>query len=152
MTSYQFHLLKTTRQHLLSIIDDLLPEQLTVSPPGFRNNILWNAGHVIVTQQLLFYGRAGQPMRVPDDFVERFRKGTLPEPSLSATTIDFIRENLLTTVDRAAMDYQNGLFNKYEPYTTSYGVELHTFEEALQFINVHESLHLGYVMAMRKGV
>lgn len=152
MIGYQFNLLKTTRQHFLTIINALPAEKLTVIPSGFRNNILWNAGHVMATQQLLFYGRTGKPYRVPGDFIELFRKGTAPEQEYPSETITFIREHLLTTVDWAAMDCQNGLFNAYESYTTSFGVELRTFEEALQFLNVHEGLHLGYVMAMRKGV
>ncbi len=42
-------------------------------PPGFRNNLLWNIGHSVVTQQLLVYQRSGLATLVSDEMIERYR-------------------------------------------------------------------------------
>jgi hypothetical protein len=31
-------------------------------PEGFNNNLIWNIGHIIVSQQLLVYKLSGLPM------------------------------------------------------------------------------------------
>lgn len=148
--TYQFQLLQTTREHISKLLEGLSVQQLNHIPAGYNNNLLWNAGHVLVTQQLLLYGRCGQELLLPDTFIEDFRKGTRPEGEYGKNTISFIREKLLPTAQQAAMDYERGVFQRFEPYQTSYGIELQDFSEALQFVNVHEALHLGYMMALKK--
>ncbi len=148
--TYQFQLLQTTREHIAKLLEGLSVQQLNHIPAGYSNNLLWNAGHVLATQQLLLYGRCGQEMLLPDTFIEDFRKGTRPEGEYGKNTISFIREKLLPTAQQAAMDYERGVFQSFEPYQTSYGIELQDFGEALQFVNVHEALHLGYMMALKK--
>lgn len=59
---------------------------------------------------------------------------------------------MLPTAQQAALDYERGLFREFKAYQTSYGAKLKDIEQALQFNNVHEGLHLGYMMALRKGV
>jgi len=43
--------LKKTRIFLLDLIKDLTTEQLNEIPKGFNNNIIWNLGHLIASQQ-----------------------------------------------------------------------------------------------------
>jgi hypothetical protein len=150
--TYQFQLLQTTREHIARMLEGLSPQQLNHIPAGFSNNLLWNAGHVLATQQLLLYGRSGQEPLLPDTFIEAFRKGTRPDGRYGQDTIAFIREKLVPTAQQAALDYERGVFQAFEPYPTSYGVELRDFSEALQFVNVHEALHLGYMMSLRKAL
>lgn len=150
--SYAFQILETTRQNALNLLDGLSTEQLLTIPAGFRNNILWNAGHMIATQQLLIYGLSGMPFQVPQDFIDTFRKGTEARTDYDADTLDFIRKNLLHTAHRAAVDCLNHSYETFQTYPTSYGIELHSIEEAIQFNNTHEGLHLGYMMALRKVV
>jgi hypothetical protein len=49
-------------------------------------------------------------------------------------------------------DYAAGLFNEYKAYPTSFGVTLSEIEEAIMFNNVHEGMHLGYCIALRKVI
>jgi hypothetical protein len=49
-------------------------------------------------------------------------------------------------------DYQHGVFKSYKEYPTSYGFELKSIDDAIIFNNVHESLHLGTIMALKKLV
>jgi len=44
------------------------------------------------------------------------------------------------------------IFKEFRPYRTSYNVELESLDDALWFNNMHEAMHLGYMLAMRKSV
>ena len=49
-------------------------------------------------------------------------------------------------------DYSNTIFSNYNSYTTSYNITLSSIEEAIQFNNVHDGLHFGYIMALKKVI
>ncbi|MCB0643278.1 MAG: DinB family protein [Phaeodactylibacter sp.] len=148
---YQFTILRTTRRNLLDLIDNYSLDQLNVIPDGFRNNLLWNAGHVLATQQLLTYGLTSQEFGIPQHFIDQFRKGTAPSAPYTSETLSFIKESLIQTVEVLESDYKNGIFEgEFQAYPTSYGVVLHDVVAAICFNNVHEGLHLGYCMALRK--
>ncbi|MGH2624736.1 MAG: DinB family protein, partial [Sphingobacterium sp.] len=51
--------IKRTRIKLFELIEDLNAEQLNQIPDGFTNNIIWNVGHMISSQQGLCYLKAG---------------------------------------------------------------------------------------------
>ena len=53
--SSSIKMLKTERQLILRGIENLSDEQLLKIAEGSKNNILWNLGHIIVTQQVLHY-------------------------------------------------------------------------------------------------
>lgn len=147
-----FRLLRQTRQNLLGLVEGFSLDQLTYIPPGFRNNLYWHLGHVLVTQHLLLYKNSGQPMPLAPEMTEAFRKGSVPDGQGDAETLALIRARLLSSVEQTWQDYQAGHFSTYQPYETSYGYPLHHIEDAIRFNNVHEGLHFGYVQAMRRFV
>ena len=61
----EFEILLITRKNLLNSIKDLSIDELTKIPNGFNNNIIWNAGHNLATQQLLVYKLSGQSPVIP---------------------------------------------------------------------------------------
>ncbi len=128
--------------------DDLLLE----TPTGFRNNILWNVGHVVVTQQLLHYKLSGLPMMVDDATVEMFQKGSSPERWEELPDLARIKEQLTAFPEMLAEDYESGRFEKFRPYVTSAGIPLKSVDEAIKFNNFHEGIHLGYAMAMLRAL
>ncbi|MCO6491351.1 MAG: hypothetical protein J5I98_23235 [Phaeodactylibacter sp.] len=79
-------------------------------------------------------------------------KGTRPEGAYGQEEAVFIKGNLRPTAQQAALDCERGLFQEFKACETSYGIKPNTIEEAIQFNNVHEGLHLGYMMALRKRV
>ena len=149
---YQLNLLKATRQNALNLTQNLSTEQLNLIPTGFNNNLIWNLGHMVVTQQLLCYRLAGQRGHVSEDWIARFRKGSRPEEVVTEAEIQAIREALQTTSDQFVEDYKAGIFETYNAYTTSYNVTLNTVEEAFIFNNLHEALHYGTMLALKKLV
>ena len=49
-------------------------------------------------------------------------------------------------------DYNNSIFQNFSEYPTSYNFTLNSVEDAIQFNNVHEGLHFGYIMAIKKAI
>lgn len=145
-----FKLIKQTRANFEMLVRDLPVAKLNKIPQGFSNNILWNFGHVIVTQQLLTYGRCGLDFRVNTDIIERFRKGTKPEENGDQCDLAELLHISANSLKAFEEDYFNGLFENYDAYETSYGIRLNHIEDAIHFIPVHEGLHLGVSKAMKK--
>lgn len=147
----QIDLLKVTRNNFKQVIDSLDHDRLVKIPEGFRNNVLWNTGHALTTCGLLVYGRAGLPLRLDDDFVAHYRKGSVPDGS-ELKDLEFITGELSRGVDDLYELVRSGQPRPYDPFMTSYNYMLNTWEDAIRFNNVHESLHLGYVMAMVRNL
>jgi hypothetical protein len=144
-----------TRRNMEGILDAFSWEQITAIPAGFNNNLLWNYGHVMVTQQLLCYRLAGLPTKVEADLIDRYRKGTAPDPDHPASREEYdqLRQLSADCLAQFAEDYAQGRFSEpYQPYATSYGISLTSIEEAFYFNLGHEALHLGTMLAMRKLV
>ncbi|HXA02121.1 MAG TPA: DinB family protein [Cytophagaceae bacterium] len=147
-----FDLLNVTRNNIVKLLASVSEEQLFVIPSGFKNNIIWNAGHALNSQQKLTYGLAGVPLKIPKSFSALFSKGTAPSEWKENPDVKEIKTLLIDTVAYLKEDYKKGLFKAYKEYITSYGFELRNIEDAILFNNVHESLHMGSMMALKKLV
>jgi hypothetical protein len=108
--------------------------------------------HVVVTQQLLVYGLSGLPMLIDSQLVEAFRKGTKTEEDASQKDVDNLKDLLISTVEQTQKDYAAGIFTNYTTYTVSTKSTLTNVEEALEFNNFHEGIHLGYILAMKNTI
>jgi hypothetical protein len=146
----QFEILLRTRQNFLKLLEGHSLATLNLVPVGYNNNLIWNFGHALVSTQLLIYRPTGQPMRIDVNLVEKYRRGSKPEGKVNAAEVELLRELGLSTLDALETDYEAGIFAKFEPYTTGFGVHLASAEDALKFIPLHEALHLGYAMALKR--
>ena len=143
-------LLRATRKNILAIYNNYTFDQLNSIPAGFNNNLLWNAGHVIATMELLTYGMAKLPLPSGQEFVDRYRKGSRPTPPCPDADYALIGEGLSKSIDRLSSDLEALDFSNFKEYTTSYGVTLTSIEDALTFNNMHEAMHLGTMMALKR--
>ncbi|TCI85045.1 DinB family protein [Tenacibaculum sp. M341] len=148
----QFNLLKISRNLVLKKIDGLTHEQLHKIPEGFKNNIAWNVAHLVVTQQLLHYKLSGLQCLVPDDLIEKYRKGTAPTEEISAEDFEEVKELLAGLPDTLEEDYNEGIFKEYTEYETSTGFVITSIDDAISFNNLHEGIHLGTIMDLYKLV
>ena len=121
-------------------------------PTGFRNNILWNIGHSVVTQQMLVYRRSGLTTLVDNATIERYRRGSVPDGQATAEEVQMIQKLLFTTVEKTSDDYQLGLFREYDSFVTATNVTLANVNDAILFNNYHEGLHLGTILALQKAL
>ena len=108
--------------------------------------------HTVVTQQLLMYGLSGLPFFIDEEWIEQYKKGTVPEIDPSQEDIDTLLGWLISSVEQAEQDYRNGIFIEFNKYTTSNKVTLTTIEDAISFNAFHEGLHLGVILSQLKSL
>lgn len=141
-----------TRHNIEQILSNHTEEQINKVVAPFNNNLIWNYCHLIATQQLLTYGLAGLPTIIPMEEINKFRKGSKPEERVSWDEYKKWCALSQSTNEQLEKDIAAGLFKDYSPYKTSYGVELKNIEEAIQFNTIHDGLHLGSCLAIRKFI
>jgi hypothetical protein len=108
--------------------------------------------HVVVTQQLLVYGLSNVPMLLDSEYIKAFRKGTKTEQDASQDDIEYLKSLLISTIEKTQSDYAAGIFTTFTSYTVSTKSTLTNVEEAIEFNNFHEGIHLGYILAMKNTI
>jgi hypothetical protein len=145
-------IIKETRIRFLNLMNDLPIDALNKVPSNFNNNIIWNFGHIIAIQQIICYESSKVHMKLGIEYIKRYGHGTKPHISVSQQEIDFLKQHALDTVDELETDFRSNVFNNFQPYTTGFGVRLNDITDAIKYVSTHESLHLGYAMALKKLV
>jgi len=145
-------IIKLPRISLLDAVKDLSIEQLNKIPAGFNNNIIWNLAHMVATQQNICYKRGGIDVSIEERFFTPFLSGTKPEGLVSAEDVETIKGLLLSTLEPLERDLLNGKFANYRAWTTRYGNNITSGEEALAFLPFHEGLHTGYIWALKRVI
>jgi len=148
----EFDMLRQTRKNILGVASRFDKEQLVKIPEGYKNNILWNVGHVVITQKLLTYKLSNLPIGLDESLIEACRKGSTPANWEKEIDFEYVKNAMFTAVDKTEKDYKTGKFTEFSDYETSYGVTLTSVEDAIKFNNLHEALHLGYIMSLAKNI
>lgn len=148
----EIKLLIQTGHNFISLIKNFSHEQLNMVPTRFSNSIAWNLAHILVVQQLLHYFLSDNALYIPKKWIEKYKKGTQVKSSMSKEELQQTKEFLIDTPLLLKKDYQKGIFESYQKYPTSYGVVLYSIKCGIQFNNLHEGLHFGYVLAMIKNL
>jgi len=142
--------IQETRKLFLNLIEGLSIEEINIIPQGFNNNIIWNFGHVIVSQQTLCYRLAGLPLNLDESYILKYAKGTKPETFLDGKELAFLKELSVSMINILVDDLDKNLFSNYKEYQTSFNVKLLTVQDAVKFLTMHEGMHYGYVLALKK--
>tara|TARA_B100000497_G_scaffold110250_1_gene129526 strand:+ start:1092 stop:1562 length:471 start_codon:yes stop_codon:yes gene_type:complete len=143
-------ILRSARANFMKFIDGFDLNSLNHIPENFNNNIIWNFGHVIATQQLLTYGLSGLPTPMDQELIGQYRKGTKPESLITQSEVDQLVELSESLIVQFEQDYKKGKFEDYKTYTTSFGYELTSIEDAIEFNNLHEGMHIGTCIDIRR--
>jgi len=143
-------ILETSRKIYLKILENYSLEQLNKIPEGFSNNLIWNAGHVVASQQKLIYTLSGLPMNISDELFDNYKNGSRPDGNTTQNEVDKIKYLLLSTVEQIKKDFENKVFQNFNEYQTQTGFYLGNLTEAMEFNNYHEAIHLGIMMSIRK--
>ncbi len=106
----------------------------------------------MVTQQLLVYKMSNLEMRIPLELVDKFKKGTVPNGTASDEELKMVSGFLFSTIERSKEDYENGIFQEFNAYTTSANVTLKHVHDAIAFNLFHEGLHLGVILSLQKAL
>lgn len=147
-----FEINQSSRNVLFKFITELSEEQLNFIPEGFKNNSIWNIGHIVVVQQLLVYHLAGLPTMLSDEFIAKYRKGSTPSGIVTSEEIEEIKKLLFSTLEQTKTDFENDIFKNYNPFTTMSGFTVTSAKNAMEFNNYHEGVHTGIIMQLKKFV
>ncbi len=149
---YLLNIIRQTRENFIWLIEASSTEQLNAIPAGFNNNMIWNFGHIVASQQGLCYLAADLEPLVDKQYILPYRKGTKPEKFVEADEINTIKEWMRSTIDQLVHDLDNDKFTSYNAFTTAYGVNITSTAEAVQFFAIHDSYHYGIASAIRKAI
>jgi uncharacterized damage-inducible protein DinB len=144
--------IRKTRNYLLDIIKDVPVEQMNAIPEGFSNNMIWHLGHMVAAQQGICYLRAGLPAAVADKYIQLYKPGTKPEQPVDQAEVAAIKQLMFSTLDQLENDLKDNRIINYPSWTTRYGVEISSIDDALDFLLFHEGLHAGYITYMKRLV
>jgi hypothetical protein len=146
--------IKACRSKWLTLLNELTNDQLNKIPAGFNNNLVWQFGHVIVSQQILCYRLAGQNFVINEDLIDRYKNGSKPEAYINEEEIALLKGYMLSTIEQLEIDLNNGTFANYTPYTISTypGFTLANVNDAITFIVSHDALHYGCSLSLKRLV
>jgi hypothetical protein len=95
---------------------------------------------------------SGLPLLVPDEMIDRYKRGTRPAGAVSQDEANNIRKLVFETISATKKAIGRGDTNGFSPYTTSTGFAIGSLAAAVEFNNYHEATHLGIMMGIRKFV
>jgi len=135
---------------LLHLIETNNYEILIKIPKEFNNNILWQIGHCITSQQRHMYMRSGLPMYISIDFMNSFKIGSSPGSWKIIPDVNEVKHFLIDTVNHLESDLKSGIFVNYEPFDLPIGFQVKNHVQALQAANYHEAEHSGKIFTYLK--
>lgn len=147
-------IIRGARKFLINLIDKISIEKLNEIPVGFNNNLVWNFGHVVATQQILCYRNAGVKPVIADEFIDKYKSGTRPEGYIDEKEFKIINENLIQAIDKFEEDPTTNMFENYKAFDLKLypGVRINNIGDATKFVCFHEGLHVGYSMALKRAL
>ena len=147
---FDCEILRASRTRLLHLLETVDQEILFTIPENFNNNIIWQIGHCITSQQRHMYMRSGLPMHISNEFMESFKIGTSPSIWKITPDINELKHLLLDTVDHLQEDLKSQLFVHYEPLSLPMGIYIKNHVEALKAAIFHEAEHSGIILSYLK--
>lgn len=147
---FSFEINLKTREIFYQILNSHTLNQLNKIPKGYSNNIFWNIKHIVITQQLLVYGLSQLPLNISEGEVNSYKRGTRPNRDINDKDLVLLKKQLFSTLKQTKEDFKKHLFKDYTEYTVTTKTTLTNVEDAIEFNNFHEGIHLGYVLAIKR--
>lgn len=141
-----------TRRNFVQLMKGMTIEELNSIPVGFNNNILWNFGHIVVSQQKLCYTLAGATPRIAAEYITSYQKGSKPISFIEREELSYLEEQAFSLLTDLYEDLETGLFKSFITTRLHYGLELNSVTDAVNYFPNHDALHLGFATALKKAV
>ena len=143
MSMHLFDQLSFVRSQTLKALEEVSEEKANIVPSGFRNSILWHAGHIYLVHERFAFVLQRKEAKLPSSFMTWFGIGSSPagwteQPPALADIREMLREQQARVEETWKGKFEEG---SPEPYTTSAGITLETTEAFLNFTLYHEGMH-----------
>lgn len=145
--------LTATRRWVLSLIEDLPEPALLQVPKGHRNNLLWNVAHVAYVEAVFLYDDHGLENPLPADYAGWFSRGSSPADWPADLDIAEVIKRSRALHEQVVRDFAAGRFQDFKGRTVmSLNLPITTTEGAVAFLAMHEGVHLGFMLSLRKHI
>ncbi|QQE75863.1 DinB family protein [Brevibacillus composti] len=136
----------------LSGMQEISEAQADIVPEGFSNNLRWNLGHILLSQDALLYGPTG--IKVPSSYGALFSPGTKPADwQGEVPSLETLSQQLQEQTARIKNDFADRLQEKLPtPFSLRGKAQIDTFGEMLLFTLYHEGMHSGIMSQLKKAV
>ena len=145
-----FKTLRITRHHMLRELEGMGHEDMLVVPGGRDDNVLWNVGHLLCSLSRLTYVFSGQPLPIPERYLELFGKGTSATNWTESPDPAEVLERFKALPAQIEADYLAGNFKEYKPLQITPADTIGSVEEAVAFHCFHEGLHIGMIITLKE--
>jgi uncharacterized damage-inducible protein DinB len=137
------------RGRILKFLEETSEEVADQMPQGFNNTIRWNAGHILIVSDV-FFGLES----LPANYKELFWPGTKPSDwTGEVPTLETLTSQLREQTAQLKEAFSNRLEEKLEkPLNFPNNLNIETVGALFSFTNSHESLHLGYMNALKRTI
>ncbi|GEL77683.1 DinB family protein [Tenuibacillus multivorans] len=143
-----FNQLKTYREELLAVVNDVSEEAAEIIPKGFHNNIRWNLGHVYLDQYLWIKVLTKEDL-YPESMEKWFGFGTSPSNfDDEAPTFEELKTLLKQQPDAIKDSFGERLEEEYPPAEMG----MSTIEQVLIRTIFHEGMHTQAIMDIKKFI
>lgn len=145
MRSY-FEKLQNIRTALLERTKHLSVKQYNIIPPGFRNNIIWNMGHILMVSEEMLGGKYLDQHHRDKLSVYNFKKGSVPEGNISEAGILLIRDLLKDS----SSCYKILAWPETDVPPVDQALAFDISMEHLLFLIFHENLHCRSIAVLQQ--
>jgi hypothetical protein len=145
--------LQGVRKDVLRRIEGLTEAEAMAVPPGFRNSIHWNIGHLLHVQLAHWYVRRGKELPVDAGFRKYFREGKSPadydgDAPTFRLLVDLYREYGSGLEEKFGGLLDEPLSQPFEYLNTRYA----TVRDDLQLLVFHEGEHFPMINRLLKAL
>ncbi|MBU3568870.1 DinB family protein [Priestia aryabhattai] len=142
-----FKQLESVRSITMELLESIPESEWDVIPKGFRNNIRWNAGHILTIQDFFTNSFRSLSEHLPEKYWAYFGKDTSPadwteKPPSKEVLLKLLKEQPASIHTRCEGKLDQKLDKPFK------GAE--TLGELLLIGNFHDGMHTGVINAQRK--
>jgi len=148
------HALQLSRRAVLALYNDVPDDKLVAQPFDGANHLLWQLGHITVTDDQVFQTLCDAKPLCPDGWNERFGMGSTPVSDASAypsldeikTKAEHVRQTLIEWFQAQSEDTLGQ--SAPEPLRSM----TPTIGSIMSFLAFHEGMHVGQISSLRKAM
>ncbi|MFP7159443.1 DinB family protein [Priestia aryabhattai] len=144
-----FKQLKTVREVTVKLLESIPESDWDVIPEGFKNNIRWNAGHILTIQDLLANSFHSVSKNLLNKYLAYFAKDTSPADWIEQPPT---KEELLKLLKEQPAWIRTECEGKLDQKLDKPFRGIETLGELLLFSSFHDGLHTGVIHAQSKVV